>query len=55
MPLIKFLPQKPAFAPTQKLRAARNVPASPAPILVPIGPPPSTGAFSNAFSNAFNV
>jgi hypothetical protein len=57
MPLKKYIPPKPYWAPTQKLRATKLTPQSSAPVLVPIAPPPPppTGAFSNAFSNAFNI
>jgi hypothetical protein len=58
MPLKKYIPPKPYWAPTQKLRATKLSPQSPPPVLVPFtppSPPTPTGAFSNAFSNAFNI
>ena len=57
MPLKKYVPQKPQFAPLGNTRVFAQSP-SPGPVLVPIATPtptPSTGgAFSSAFSNAFD-
>ena len=56
MPLKKYVPQKPLFAPLGNTRVFAQSP-SPGPVLVPVTPstpPPSSGAFSSAFNNAFD-
>ena len=56
MPLVKFVSPQAAAAPKQTRRIAANTPPSPGPVLVPQTlPPTSFGAFSSAFSNAFDI
>ena len=59
MPLKKYVPPRPYFFPAGSGKIAQS-PLSPGPVLVPVSqqpppPPPTGGAFSSAFSNAFNV
>ena len=57
MPKIAFIPKKPNFATTKSLKASQPRPQNQVPVLVPIEPPipaPTIGAYSSAFSNAFD-
>jgi len=56
MPLKKFVPSKPRLSYSRDIKMSLP-PLSPGPVLVPVSnstPPPSGGAFSSAFNNAFD-
>ena len=59
MPLKKvYIPKKPNFVSLGGTQVPRILPPSPGPVLVPFvqpTPPVTLGAFSSAFSNAFDV
>ena len=59
MPVKKvYVPKRPNFVSLGGTQVPRTLPLSPGPVLVPVTPPtppPPNGAFSSAFSNAFDI